>query len=133
EHMDGTVCAVMDARCGQVYNAVFSAQGGSLERITEDRAISILDLAEECKKYAKPLMLVGDGAKLCYNNERFQSLHALLPPEPLLYQRACGVAKAACKVYEQGGAVSSAALMPVYLRPPQAERELKKRIEGENK
>lgn len=133
EHMDCTVCAVMDARCGQVYNAVFRAHGGSLERVTEDRALSIPNLAAECEKYAKPLMLVGDGAKLCYNNERFQSIHAILPPEPLIYQRACGVAKSACKVYEQGGAVSPAALMPVYLRPPQAERELKKRIKGENK
>jgi len=70
---------------------------------------------------------------LCYNNERFKSLNAVLPPEHLLYQRAWGVARSAVNVYEQGGAASPAALMPVYLRPPQAERELKKRIKGEIK
>lgn len=132
-HLDCTVCAVMDARCGQVYNAIFMVHGNSIKRITPDRALSIENLAEECKNYAKPLFLVGDGAKLCYNNERFKSLNAVLPPEHLLYQRAWGVARSAVNVYEQGGAVSPAALMPVYLRPPQAERELKKRIKGEIK
>lgn len=133
EHLEGIVCAVMDARCGQVYNAIFKARGGSLERITPDRALSIEDLAKECKNYTNLLYLVGDGAKLCYNNEWFKPLNPILPPEPLLYQRACGVAKSAIKMFEQGGAVTSAALAPVYLRLPQAERELKKRLEGENK
>jgi tRNA threonylcarbamoyladenosine biosynthesis protein TsaB len=133
EHLEGTVCAVMDARCGQVYNAIFQAKSGSIERITPDRALSIDDLAQECKNYENPLYLVGDGAKLCYNNEQFKSCNAILPPEPLIYQRAWGVAKSALTAYDQGAAVTPAALMPVYLRLPQAERELKKRIKGENK
>lgn len=132
-HLEGTVCAVMDARCQQVYNAMFAAHGGKLERITPDRAISMEDLAAECRNYENTLYLVGDGAKLCYNRERFKELNAVLPPEPLIYQRGCGVAKAAEKVFEQGGAVSAAELMPIYLRIPQAERELKKRLKGEAK
>lgn len=133
EHLEGTVCAVMDARCQQVYNAMFSVHGGCLERITQDRALSIEDLAKECENYAKPLFLVGDGAQLCYNNGWFKNLNAVLPPEPLIYQRACGVAKSAFAAFERGGAVTPAALMPIYLRLPQAERELKKRLGGENK
>jgi len=133
EHMECTICAVMDARCGQVYNAIFKAHSGTLERITPDRALSIADLAMECENYANPLFLVGDGAKLCYNNEQFKKCSAVLPPEPLIYQRACGVAKSALLVYKQTGAVTAAALMPIYLRLPQAERELKKRLKGEHK
>ena len=133
EHMECTICAVMDARCGQVYNAIFKAHSGTLERITPDRALSIADLALECENYANPLFLVGDGAKLCYNNEQFKKCSAVLPPEPLIYQRACGVAKSALLVYKQTGAVTAAALMPIYLRLPQAERELKKRLKGEHK
>ncbi|MCI2035664.1 MAG: tRNA (adenosine(37)-N6)-threonylcarbamoyltransferase complex dimerization subunit type 1 TsaB [Oscillospiraceae bacterium] len=125
-HLDCTVCAVMDARCGQVYNAVFRSEGGRLERLTADRAISAEDLAKECKEYAKPLFLVGDGAKLCYNRQGFQTIGAQIPPEPLLYQHAVGVAKTA----SLGKAVSPAALMPVYLRPAQAERALSKKLEG---
>jgi tRNA threonylcarbamoyladenosine biosynthesis protein TsaB len=129
-HLNAIVCAVMDARCGQVYNAVFSANGGNLQRITEDRAISIEDLTKECKsigeKYTKPLFLVGDGAKLCYNTSGFHELSAVLPPEHLLYQRAFGVAKSAADLYAQDKTVTPAALAPIYLRLPQAERELKK-------
>ncbi|HEX2985738.1 MAG TPA: tRNA (adenosine(37)-N6)-threonylcarbamoyltransferase complex dimerization subunit type 1 TsaB [Caproiciproducens sp.] len=133
EHLEGTVCAVMDARCQQVYNAVFAAHSGRLERLTPDRALPIDDLAKECETYTEPLYLVGDGAKLCYNKERFQELNAVLPPEPLIYQRASGVAKSALSAFENGKAVSAASLMPVYLRMPQAERELKKRGKGEVK
>jgi tRNA threonylcarbamoyladenosine biosynthesis protein TsaB len=133
EHMEGTVCAVMDARCEQVYNAMFQVHDGRLERLTPDRALSIEALAKECENYQKPLFLVGDGAELCYNNQWFKNLNAILPSEPLIYQRACGVAKSALVVYEQGGSVTPAALMPIYLRLPQAERELKKRLKGVNK
>lgn len=129
---EGTVCAVMDARCGQVYNAVFRAQRGGLDRLTPDRAISVSDLAAACENLPKPLFLVGDGANLCYNDTKFKGLGAVLPPEPLIYQRACGVSKAAEAAYRQGKAVAPAVLMPVYLRPAQAERSLKKR-KGEMK
>ncbi len=133
ELVQGTVCAVMDARCQQVYNAMFRVNGSGIERLTPDRALSMETLAEECKNYKKPLYFVGDGAKLCYNNQWFKSLDVILPPEPLIYQRACSVAKAAACAYEQGKGVTPAALMPVYLRLPQAERELKKRLKGEVK
>ena len=127
-HLDATVCAVMDARCGQVYNAVFTAKGGKLSRVTPDRALSVDALSKECKNYEKPLFLVGDGAKLCYNTNGFQEIQAILPPEHLLYQRACGVAQLALAFFLKGAAVTPAALVPVYLRLPQAERELKKRL-----
>ena len=133
EHMAGTICAVMDARCGQVYNAVFSSDGKGLTRLTPDRAISIECLASECEKYSKPVFLAGDGAKLCYNNKRFKMLDAVLPPEPLIYQRACGVAKAAENIFAAGKTVSPANLVPVYLRPAQAQRALKNKLSEDEK
>ncbi len=126
-HLEGTACAVMDARCGQVYNALFRVSGGAPERLTEDRALGADELARECERCPKPLFLVGDGAKLCYNKEGFQSIGAVLPPEPLIYQRAVGVAKAAAAALAQGRTVSSGGLRPFYLRPAQAERALNKK------
>ncbi|MGN0661063.1 MAG: tRNA (adenosine(37)-N6)-threonylcarbamoyltransferase complex dimerization subunit type 1 TsaB, partial [Oscillospiraceae bacterium] len=35
---DGIICPVMDARCSQVYNAVFRISGGAPERLCPDRA-----------------------------------------------------------------------------------------------
>lgn len=127
-HLNAVICAVMDARCQQVYNAIFDATGEKLVRLTEDRALSIQDLAIECEKYRKPLYLVGDGAKLCYNTESFQQLGVLLPPESLIYQRASMVGQAAFDLYQKGLQTTPAALSPFYLRLPQAERELKKKL-----
>ncbi|MFU0833196.1 MAG: tRNA (Adenosine(37)-N6)-threonylcarbamoyltransferase complex dimerization subunit type 1 TsaB [Oscillospiraceae bacterium] len=130
EHINCLVCAVMDARCGQVYNALFRAKEGNIERLTPDRAIAIKDLAAECEKFNDPLYLVGDGARLCAKSESFQELNAILSPEPFQYQRAWGVAKAAENAVKNGHTVSPAALMPIYLRPAQAERSLKKQHGG---
>ena len=122
-HLRGTICAVMDARCQQVYNAVFEADGESLRRLTPDRAIAIKDLAQEASGWEAPIYLVGDGAKLCHGSPEFSQLGAKLPPEHLLYQRASGVIAAALHTQP----VSCAQLAPVYLRMPQAERELRRK------
>ena len=63
----GYVCPVMDARRGQVYNAVFHMECGKCTRIREDRAVSLQDLGEELQNLSEPVFLVGDGSNLCYN------------------------------------------------------------------
>lgn len=123
------ICAVMDARCGQVYNALFRVEGDGLSRLTEDRALSIEDLGAECARYGRDLILFGDGAELCYRS--FRDGGARLAPEECRFQRASSVALAAERLAKEGKTVTAAELAPVYLRLPQAERELKKRKERE--
>ena len=48
---DGVICAVMDARRQQVYNALFTSDGQDIVRICADRAVSIEELTEELKNY----------------------------------------------------------------------------------
>src|SRR5699024_4902492 len=60
----GTVCAVMDARCAQVYNALFALQDGKIQRLTPDRAVPVAQLRDELAAYPGPIFLVGDGAEL---------------------------------------------------------------------
>ena len=60
---DCIACAVMDARCSQVYTAIF--QNGN--RLCEDKAVLIDDLCEELKQYNKKVVFIGDGAKICYD------------------------------------------------------------------
>ncbi len=57
---DGLVCAVMDARCAQVYNALFRVEGGTVTRLTPDRALAIEQLDCELAEYGS-IILVGDG------------------------------------------------------------------------
>ena len=114
---EGTVCAVMDARRNQVYNALFKAENGVLTRLCEDRAISI----EELKALLPdgPVFLVGDGSKLCKQHIP----EAILAPEHRQHQRAAGVALAAEAMMARGESGDANALSPNYLRLSQAERE----------
>ena len=120
------ICAVMDARREQVYNALFRVENGILSRLTEDRAVSIDALSRECTVYRDRLVLFGDGAGLCYSS--FKAFGARLAPEGLRFQKASGVAFAAERLAGEGKAVSPEALLPTYLRLPQAERELNNKL-----
>lgn len=130
-HLEGRVivCA-MDARRSQVYNALFLAAGEGLQRLTPDRAIGLDQLGEELKKVEKEKIVVGDGARLCYNTLTEQGITLKMAPEHLRMQSAWGVARAALELVRSGGLVSGEELAPVYCRLSQAERE---RLEREAK
>ena len=113
------LCCAMDARRGQVYNALFRVRDGKPRRLTEDRAISVPELQEEMFSYKTPWILLGDGAVLCYNSMDRDRLSLRLAPEPLRLQNARGVGLAALEKQPQ----PARALLPVYLRLSQAERE----------
>ena len=126
------VCAVMDARCGQVYNGLFLTGENRVQRLTEDRALSMEELAAELPTWMKgreiPLILVGDGARLCFESPCFVGISCALAPEHLRMQRASGVAEAARQAFLEGKTVPPERLAPIYLRLPQAQRELNKRL-----
>ena len=121
------VCAVMDARCSQFYNALFEVIGSKIKRLTPDRAISSVDLAEDLKKYSgRRIVLAGDGAELA--NKKITAENIFIAPPALRHQRAESVCFAASE-YKR---LSAKELIPLYLRLPQAERERIARI-NENK
>jgi len=119
----GRICAVMDARCSQVYTATFDFDGEKYTRITEDEAISLVQLEENVKKCKKPVVFVGDGAEMCYNKLKDTCDNVLLASENVRFQRASSVAFVAEGMLEEGKAVSAEELVPSYLRLPQAQRE----------
>lgn len=124
-HIDGIICAAMDARANQVYNALFLADDGKLTRISEDRAITIPELLEELEEYEN-VILVGDGALLL--DEKSGGCYTLAP-EHIRYQRAVYAAYLA----ESAEAVTAQELRPEYIRLPQAERERIERLKKEGK
>jgi tRNA threonylcarbamoyladenosine biosynthesis protein TsaB len=123
--MEGTMlCCAMDARRGQVYNALFTVENGKPRRLTEDRAIGVAELERELVSSKKPWILLGDGALLCYNSLDRAAVTVHLAPEPLRIQSARGVGLAALEAQPQ----PVDALLPVYLRLSQAERERQARL-----
>ena len=125
---EGYICPVMDARRSQVYNALFYADGGIMERRSDDRAIALSDLAVELEHLDGPIYLVGDGSTLTYNTLKDRIEELVMPPEHRMHQRATGVGILAAKEAAQGNAPSGGALTPNYLRLSQAEREKLERM-----
>ena len=126
---DMAVCGVMDARCQQVYTALFSVnEEGALIRLWDDEAISIADLGERLKGIDKEIVLVGDGSELCYDTLKGVVNGLTLAPASARLQNALGTALVAERLFEQGVTDTAEELLPTYLRLPQAERELNARL-----
>ncbi len=120
DHEGFTVCALMDARRGEFYNALFSINEADPHRLTPDRAVSGDTIAKELKKFGK-IILVGDGAEKFASE--FPEFQSALSPEKIRYQCGKGAAILGLKNYRSGLFTSAGQLAPVYLRLPQAERE----------
>lgn len=129
-HMEGEICAVMDARRKQVYNARFLAHNGTLTRLTEDRAIAVEELMEEVKNSEHTPILVGDGAQLCRAAFESAGVSVQMMPPHLICQTAWGVARAALELAHANQLVPAGQMTPQYHRLSQAERE---RLEREQK
>lgn len=120
-HTDSLIVCAMDARRAQVYNALFLAEDGKLSRLTPDRAISLAELSAELEKSEKRKIIVGDGAALCYTYLSEKGISCRLAPPQLVQQNAVGVALCGEAMARRGILTSPQELMPVYLRPAQAE------------
>lgn len=129
---DCVVCAVMDARCSQVYNALFRVSRNEITRLTEDRALALTDLKFELERTEEKVVLVGDGAQICANFLNNELKNVFLAPINNRIQNASSVACAAFKKLDDGEIMTASELMPTYLRLPQAQRELNKKL-GVNK
>ncbi len=125
---DCVVCAVMDARCSQVYNALFRIRENKVERLCADRALALTDLKAELEKIGEKIVLVGDGAELCAEFLGNSLSNVFLAPANNRFQKASSVVLAANKSISEGKTITSEELTPTYLRLPQAQRELNKRL-----
>ncbi len=129
---DGIICCVMDARCNQVYNALFRAENGNITRICEDRAVMCEELYGQLMNEFgnEKITVTGDGTDVfmkCVKSENIKRCNAANK-----YQSAAGVALLAEKLWECGSTYTAGNLNPVYLRMPQAERELIKKQKTAN-
>lgn len=125
---DGIICPIMDARRNQVYNALF--EGGTLKRITEDRALPIDELLEELRETEQKVIFVGDGLPVFA-----EQINKTLGSRAVFAQRmqrmnlAASVAEIGYEKLLLDDIVNYGELSPQYLRLSQAERE---RLEREN-
>ncbi len=126
--MDAILCCTMDARCQQVYAALFEITiHGEITRLSDDEAITLDELKTRLDTINKPIVFVGDGAQICCAAFSDALPNISLAPISSRYQSAANVAVAAMRKLQGAETVSDAVLLPSYLRLPQAERELRAR------
>jgi tRNA threonylcarbamoyladenosine biosynthesis protein TsaB len=120
---EGSVaCPVMDARRGQVYNALFALGGGAPERLCPDRAISVDELTADVSARLRgaPILLFGDAAGACLESFIAGGIQARLAHDAVRLQCAHAVARAAARVAPR----APGEVLPNYIRAPQAEQKL---------
>ncbi len=117
---DGIVCPIIDARHGEVYNALYSS--GKL--ITNYRIVSIDSLIKEL--VGKKTIFCGDGA-VAYKDILSNYENFIIAPQNIAMQKASSVCMCAYNRAQNGDYDNLYSLSPVYLRLSQAERELKEK------
>lgn len=121
--IDGIICPCMDARRSQLYNAIFRSHNGVITRLTPDRTVSSIELANELENYKENIYFCGGGthiiAEQCSDNCFVKEI-----PEILKHQNGYSVALCAYNIYTNTPekAVNDTELNVTYLRPSQAER-----------
>ena len=128
----GIIVPCMDARRQQVYTATYRGHDGELEKLTEDRAMAISELAEELKAYDEPIYLSGDGYAVAKRGLEAAGIKVEATPELLIAENAYSVARIAVRKYEKGEYTTDLEIAPTYLRMPQAERERLERLAQQN-
>lgn len=117
-------CPSMDARRNELYNALFTYDGRSICRLTEDRPISCEELELELKGKTNKLFINGDGAaKLFeYLSSHDIDVTPVLVPHTAIHQNAVSVGLVGYGYYQKGIFEDAEKIAPLYLRTSQAER-----------
>lgn len=126
------ILPLLDARRGQFYTALFEPDGGLPLRLTDDEALDIGKissmLAEDGRYAGRPVLLCGDGAAAALPG--LPAGRCVMPPPHRSFISPYYVAQAALAAHSRGQSVTDAALLPSYLRIPQAERDRLEKLKG---
>jgi tRNA threonylcarbamoyladenosine biosynthesis protein TsaB len=106
------VCPVLDARKGEVYACRYRWEAGAMRRVWDYLALSPEDLAARLEE---PTILLGDGAPLVHSH------HARPAPAPARVPAARWVGWLGHDRLVRGETVAASDLVPLYLRPSEAE------------
>lgn len=113
------VCVMMDARKQEVYSATYQWKNGFPQPVSEERVLKPDIILSELKEET---LFIGNGAT-AYRSliVRHMAERAHFVPGYLALPRAGAAAALALREWESGNTFSAEELMPVYLRPSEAE------------
>ena len=126
-YFNGIICPIMDALRENVYTVLYKNEDGEFKNIMEPTPMELPDLLEMLKEKNEEVIFTGDGLlkhkeyiKVNFPNAKFASNHVSLT-------RASSIGELGLNLLKQG-IKDDPNSAPVYLKKPQAERELEKRM-----
>lgn len=128
---NGIICPIMDALRDSVYTCLYKNVDGKLTKISDYCALSLDELAELLNEKGENVIFTGDGVN---KHKEFLSTNvnnAIFAPTHLSIIRASSLGEIGMTELKAGNAdcINSA---PLYLKKPQAERELEQRLAIKN-
>lgn len=120
---EGLICSLLDSKNDNCYFALYELKNSEYKEIEKPQAVSISELIEILAKFNKKITFVGDGVDVFQkrisseiNNPTFSSANEI---------NSFNLGRAGFSKYSNG---ISDTLLPMYLRKPQAQRQLEEKL-----
>ena len=120
----GLIVSLIDAKNENVYYSLFSFDGTSYNQIGEYRADTIQNILDSLSIYDDALTFVGDGSKLYQEKIQTFIKNPVFASDEQNIQTSISIGKSAYNKFTSGIYGDSNALLPIYLKKSQAERQL---------
>lgn len=128
---DGIICPIMDALRENVYTAIYRSKNGKLETIVDCTSMELSELKERLNELGEKVMFTGDGV---YKHKDYlieNIENASFAPIHLNTVRASQIGEIGLNLLKNGIKDDDNS-SPLYLKQPQAVRELEKRLQMNN-
>jgi tRNA threonylcarbamoyladenosine biosynthesis protein TsaB len=119
-HADRVIAAVVDARRGQLFYALYRPAPGGVQRVSEPRVGDVEDLVADVMAREGVVMCVGDGA-LRYREELQAGVRCEIAEQWLAHPSAAPLVQLAHARALREEWVNPWELVPLYLRAPDAQ------------
>jgi len=116
------IAVILDAKRRQVYAARFHRKGDDMIKVVD---ACLTDPGEFIREAPRPIWLLGEG--VAYHREALSGEGILEPPPEAARARAEVVVELGRREVKQNRFADPAALIPLYIRPPEAEEKWQKK------
>lgn len=130
-NFDGIICPIMDALRDSVFTCMYKSSNGELSKVIDYSALSLDELVEVLQQKDEPVIFTGDGVYK-YKEYLLEKLpNAKFAPNHLSVVRASALGELGMELLRKGQ-YDDMNSSPLYLKKPQAERELEQRMKMQN-
>lgn len=128
---NGVICPIMDALRDSVYTCLYKNVNGELTKLREYDALSLDDLVAEIKANGEEVIFTGDGLSKHREFLTNELPNAKFAPNHLSLIKASSLGELGMKLLKEG-ICDDKNSAPLYIKKPQAERELEQRLAMKN-